>query len=303
VAVVLTLSHRTTYTPDEELAFRHARHYLGAHDIYVLVPQSHQATYLGLGEVRFPDRYFGSARAHGSLLLSPRFYRAFAGYEFILIHHLDAIVFSDQLAEWCRAGYDYIGAPWLISADTPHITQPKVGNGGFSLRRVESFLRVLQSRRYFVDPDDYWRQYAARTGGMVRLLNTPRKYFKRLVSFNDIHWHIRWALRGDVHEDRFWAEYATHYDPDFRIAPVDVAMRFAFEAEPRQCFDRIGRRMPFGAHRWQKFDRAFYEPHLLRAGSASEVCLAGSQDAPARRERDTGAKPLPLDNAPQVVQP
>ena len=157
--------------------------------------------------------------------------------------------------------------PWLISPDTPQITEQKVGNGGFSLRRVRSFLRVLESRRYFVDPDEYWRSYAARTGGFIRLLNTPRKYLKRLVPLNDVHWHIRWALRDDVHEDRFWSEYATHYDPDFRIAPVEVAMRFAFEAEPRKCFERIGRQMPFGAHRWQKFDRAFYEPYLLRDGA------------------------------------
>jgi hypothetical protein len=271
VAVVITLSHRTRHTPDEELAIRHARHYLSRYHTYVLVPESHRATYPGLMAKRFPDRFFGSARAHGSLLLSPRFYQAFLPYEFVLIHHLDALVFSDQLADWCNAGYDYIGAPWLISSDTPHITAQKVGNGGFSLRRVRSFLRVLDSRRYFIDPDEYWRRYVARRGRFARLLNTPRKYLKRLLPLNDVHWHIRWALRGDVHEDRFWSEYATYYDPSFRIAPVDIAMRFAFEAEPRRCFERIGRQMPFGAHRWQKFDREFYEPYLLcdRPGSAA----------------------------------
>jgi hypothetical protein len=272
VAVILTLSHKTSYTPDEELAFRHARHHLARYDKYVLIPDSHRAIYPGLLPKRFPDRYFGSVRAHGSLLLSEAFYRAFSEYEFVLIHHLDALVFSDQLAQWCAAGYDYIGAPWLLSPDTPHITAQKVGNGGFSLRRVSSFCRVLNSRRYFVDPDEYWRRYEERTPDrLTRLFNTPRKLLKRLVPLNDIRWHVRWALRGDVHEDRFWAEYANHYDPDFRIAPVDVAMRFAFEAEPRKCYERIGRKAPFGAHRWNKFDRAFYEPWLLRQGPGSEV--------------------------------
>ena len=102
-------------------------------------------------------------------------------------------------------------------------------------------------------------------------MNWPRKYVKRFGWFNDIRWHVRWALHGDVHEDRFWAEYATHYDPSFRIAPVDDAMRFAFEAEPRQCYERIGRRLPFGVHRWQKFDRAFFEPFLLQHGPGSNV--------------------------------
>lgn len=284
VAVVITLSHRTDYTPDEELSFRHARHYLNRYDKYVLMPESHRADYAGLIPKRFPDRFFGSARAHGSLLLSPRFYRAFLGYEFVLIYHLDALVFSDQLARWCAAGYDYIGAPWLLSPDTPQITEQKVGNGGFSLRRVRSFLRVLESRRYFVDPEEYWQQYAARTGGLRRLVNTPRRYLKRLLPFNDVHWHIRWALRGDVHEDRFWSEYATHYDPDFRIAPVDEAMRFAFEAEPRKCFERIGRQMPFGAHRWQKFDRAFYEPYLLRDEVGAAPPLRSAREERVRQD-------------------
>jgi hypothetical protein len=244
------------------------------------MPESHPGSYPGLLAKRFPDRFFGSARAHGSLLLSEQFYRAFLSYEFVLIYHLDALVFSDQLPEWCAAGYDYIGAPWLISPDSPQIKEQKVGNGGFSLRRVRSFLRVLASNRYFVDPDDYWRSYVARTTGPVtRVLNTPRKYLKRLKAFNDVHWHIRLALHGDVHEDRFWSEYATYYDPGFRIAPVDVAMRFAFEAEPRKCFERLGCQMPFGAHRWQKFDRAFYEPYLLSSGLGSAVRLRSSREA------------------------
>lgn len=285
-AVVVTLSHKTTYTPDEEQSFRHVRHYLARYDKYVLVPESHQGVYPGLIPKRFPDRYFGSARAHGSLLLSEAFYRAFLDYEYILIYHLDALVFSDRLLEWCLAGYDYIGAPWLLSPDTPQITEQKVGNGGFSLRRVRSFLRVLGSRTYFVDPDEYWRRYAARTGPLMRWLNSPRKYLKRLVPLNDVHWHVRWALRGDVHEDRFWAEYATHYDPAFRIAPVEVAMRFAFEAEPRACFARIGNQMPFGAHRWTKFDRAFYEPSLLQHGPGSEVRVGHGAPAGALSSAD-----------------
>lgn len=274
-AVVLTLSHTTRYGPGEEAAFRHVRRYLGSWPIYAVMPASHRGEYPGLIPQRFPDRYFGSPRAHARLLLSPRFYRAFLGYDYILVHHLDALVFNDRLREWCQAGYDYIGPPWLISPDTPHITEEKVGNGGFSLRRVRSFLRVLRSRRYFVNPDEYWRRFAARSHPVVRLLNAPRRVLKRLVLFNDVRWHVRWALRGGVHEDRFWAEYATHYDPSFRIAPVDVALRFAFEAEPRRSYERIGRQRPFGAHRWQRFDRAFFEPWLLQSGPGSAMRIDG----------------------------
>lgn len=277
-AVVVALSTKTSYTPAEETAFRHLRGVLGHHDIYALIPEDHPAIYPGFLPKRFPRRYFGTPQAHGRLLLSERFYRAFLDYEFILIYHLDALVFSDELREWCDAGYDYIGAPWLLSSDTPHVTESKVGNGGFSLRRVRAFLRVINSTRHFVDPDEYWRAYCARTPRVAQFVNWPRKLLKRYGYFNDVRRHIRWALHADVHEDRFWAEHATHYDPLFRIAPVDVAMRFAFEAEPRRCFESIGR-LPFGCHRWTRFDRAFYEPFLLRDGPASEVRVSTARDA------------------------
>lgn len=284
VAVVITLSTKTDYTAEEEMAFRHVRRYLSRYDKYVLIPDNHPAIYPGFIPKRFPAQFFGSAQKHGRLLLSEEFYRSFLDYEYILIHHLDALAFRDELVQWCRTGYDYIGAPWLVSSDTPHITEAKVGNGGFSLRRVRSFIRVINSRRHFMDPDEYWRRFCARTGPVTQLVNWPRKVLKRLGYFNDVRWHIRWALHGDVHEDRFWAEYATHYDPSFRIAPVDVAMRFAFEAEPRKCFERLGGQLPFGAHRWQKFDRAFYEPYLLRHGPGSDVRVRTTREA--RREWD-----------------
>ena len=51
---------------------------------------------------------------------------------------------------------------------------------------------------------------------------------------------------------------------------VAFALAFAFEAEPRRCFERLGR-LPFGCHRWQKFDRAFWEPHLLPATASAAV--------------------------------
>jgi hypothetical protein len=280
VAVVIPLSHKTWYTPEEEIAFRHVRRHLAPYDKYVIVPRSHRATYPGMRPLRASDRYFGSADRLTPLMLSERFYRAFGRYEFILICHLDALVFADRLADWCSAGYDYIGAPWLHSADTPHITEEKVGNGGFSLRRVSSLLRVLRSRRYFVDPDEYWRKYAARTGPILRTVNRPRRLLKHLKLFNDVRWHVRWALAGGVHEDRFWAEYATQYDPEFRIAPVDVAMRFAFEAEPRACSARIGG-LPFGAHRWTRFDRQFYEPYLIHEGLGSGVSQPSAEALPS----------------------
>ena len=47
------------------------------------------------------------------MLYRTEFWEKFADYEYVLMYHLDALVFSDQLQEWCGKGLDYIGAPFL----------------------------------------------------------------------------------------------------------------------------------------------------------------------------------------------
>lgn len=268
VAVVVPLSSRPGLTEAEKISLRHLHHYLGGYDRHLVAPpeldcSQIQGEYTGFEIKRFPDRYFGSVEAHTQLMLSRRFYRAFSDYEYILIYHLDALVFSDQLRDWCNAGFDFIGPPWIPCDQTPWVRQPQVGNGGFSLRRVESFLDVLQSRSYAMEPDAYWERYWKEKPLSVRLANLHRKWLKKLRRFNGIQWETRrWHLTSYKNEDFFWALRACRYAP-FQIAPVEQALRFAFEAAPRRCYDLNDRRLPFGCHAWQAFEPDFWTPHLL----------------------------------------
>jgi len=63
-------------------------------------------------------------------------------YEFILIYHLDAFVFKDDLAKFCELGYDYIGAP-VFDKSINGMKLTRCMNGGFSLRKVKKILEVL----------------------------------------------------------------------------------------------------------------------------------------------------------------
>src|SRR5215510_1480529 len=157
VAVVIPLSNREELTPDEEISLRHLVHFLGKYDKFLVIPQSLRVDYPGFGIKRFPNKFFGSLVAHTRLMLSRKFYQTFKEYKYILLYHLDALVFSDQLMQWCATDLDYIGAPWLNCRDTPYVKVSKVGNGGFSLRKIESFLRVINSRTYAVQPTEYWK--------------------------------------------------------------------------------------------------------------------------------------------------
>ena len=259
-AVVVPMSNRADLYPDEEISLRHLVFYLGQYDKYLIVPEALDIAIPGFRYARFGPEFFGSAAANTRLMLSTAFYERFQAYEYILVYHPDALVFSDQLEEWCDAGYDYIGPPWFPDDDMPWVTEPGVGNGGFCLRKVESCLKVLNSSRYTIDPDEYWQR--RKPGSLAaQFINYPRKYLKRLHYFNNVQREIAQFRQN---EDLFWSWRATHYYPDFQIAPVDVAMRFAFESAPRLCHQKIGGKLPFGCHAWPKYDRAFWEPYLLQ---------------------------------------
>jgi Protein of unknown function (DUF5672) len=267
VAIIVPLSSEGRFTAEEETSLRHLEHFLGKYDKYFVAPYGTRFARAGFEVVPFAHRYFGSATAHARLQLSKEFYARFRSYTYILMYHLDALVLSDQLMEWCSMDLDYIGAPWLTCADSPWVTRPRVGNSGFALMRIESFLNVIHSKRRAIDPDEYWRQFCAVNPPFRQWLHLPRKYLKRLRLFNGVTWEMRtWPLRkdGTGNCDYFWSDEAVKYWPDFKIASVETGLNFAFEVAPRLCFERNGRRLPFGCHAWPRYDRAFWEPYLLR---------------------------------------
>ena len=267
-AIVVPLSMIPTLTDEEQISFRHLNHYLGKYDIYLLTPQSLQLQFPTENAAikRFPNKYFGSVRAHAKLLFSPIFYQTFIDYEYILMYHLDSLVLSDRLQEWCETGIDYIGAPWIICDEKPWVKEMEVGNGGFALCKVRSFLNVILSDRYHTEPDQYWANFCQSAPKYKQYLNLPKKYLKRLKMFNGVKWHMSNYLspKNFINVDEFWSREATRYDPDFKVAPFEMGLRFAFETVPRQCFEMNNREMPFGCHAWHKFDREFWEPYLLQ---------------------------------------
>lgn len=271
VAVVVPLSSDPELSADEEVSLRHVCHFLGGYDRFLIAPRGSGAARDGFTTLEFSHRFFGSATAHHRLLMWRGFYRAFQDYQYILIHHLDALTLSNDLDRWCAAGWDYIGAPWLPCDDTPWVKEPHVGNGGFTLMKVASALEVLHNRHH-LEPHSYVADLVIRNGDLLRpLFRTATRLaepagrpapLQRVLQFWERHEAL--ALNG-LNNDYFWSFDAVRYLPSFSVAPVAEGLRFAFEAAPRTCFELNHRQMPFGCHAWTKFDRAFWEPHLLAA--------------------------------------
>ena len=244
---------------------RHLNHFLGKYDKYMIIPESLKVNYAGFKNKRFSNRFFGSVEAHRKLMLSAAFYESFKKYKYILTYHLDSLVFSDQLLEWCGTDLDYIGAPWIYDENWPNAIPPdnigKVGNSGFCLRKISSCLKVINSSRYSIDPAKYSSNLLASKSAYQRFLNQFKKLLKYLKVFNNARWEMSRYRRND---DIFWAHRAIHYYPEFKIAPLETTLRFAFECAPRKCFELTNHILPFGCHAWQKYDRQFWEPYLLK---------------------------------------
>lgn len=206
----------------------------------------------------FDEKYFIGIDGYNKLMLSLEFYERFLDYEYILIHQLDCFVFEDELTKWVAKGYDYIGAPWINNDRRTWWTlksklrytlkrfyrrytkQPndvttiyyKVGNGGFSLRKVQKFCAIIKKFE---------------KNGRIEMYREPFHTFTHA-------------------EDVFFSREVNRYFPNLKIPAYQEALNFAFEANPSLCFDLNGDKLPFGCHAWNKQEPDFWKSKIEAFG-------------------------------------
>lgn len=163
---------------------------------------------------RFDDKFFESTESYSQLMMCTDFYKRFQSFKYILIYQLDAFVFSDRLKEFCAMDFDYIGAP-APKIIWDHLTR-YVGNGGLSLRKTKSMLRVLTN--------------------------------KNEILFNSKMEDILQC------EDKFFAYCSSLPKLNFKTPTVEQAFSFSIEYDVRHCYRNLVRKgkVPFGCHRWYR---------------------------------------------------
>ena len=158
VQVVVPI-YKPELSPVEEFALDHSLSVLSSHAHSFIAPLGLDVSYyVGRygGAFRFysPD-FFASTRGYSRLLVSVDFYHGFFPADYVLILQPDVYVFRDELHGWLARGFDYIGAPWPDGVELNvqvgrfepiggKIFKAYVGNGGFSLRRRESVIALLE---------------------------------------------------------------------------------------------------------------------------------------------------------------
>jgi len=215
----------------ERISLAQVRRVLGNYPLIFVAPEGKIFSYFDEGDMvaHFPPPFFQNVAAYSYLLLSPEFYEAFANFDYILIYQLDAFVFYDALEDFCALGYDYIGAPWPRIAYFSYRNKktPRVGNGGFSLRRVAACHELLTQ----AEQSSTWEDTLA-----------------------------------ESNEDTFFALCGATDGIDFNTAPVEVAAQFSMEHYPARSVKRLGGKLPFGCHGWSRFSEDFYVDILAQCG-------------------------------------
>ncbi len=253
---------------DEEVSMRQLREHLNHYDKFLLVPRGMKHEFAGFRAIELDRRHFGSAANHNRMLYLPEFWELFSDYEYVLMYHLDALVFSDLLADWCGKGYDFIGAPFLNCPDSPWVRVERVGNGGFALYRVPAVLGVLWNRyrlrpaKYFEDHFWRWLEWQGKVLKPVRAAAARRFKHGRASGLRGILKRLDHVEANELQNDCFWADEAKRYHPGFKVAPLEDGLRFAFEVAPPVCLERNGGNMPFGCHAWARYDKTFWMDKL-----------------------------------------
>lgn len=259
-SVVVIPVYRIPSNGDELASLRTTVGKLISHDIVMVCPASLVGEledfiaqdFPSVGLVSFNDRYFKSIRGYNRLMLSISFYQRFARYRYLLIAQLDALVFgtSESLFEFENLGFSYIGAPWFEPLNGIPGAKTRfagVGNGGLSLRRVDSMISLLRS----------YRIGTIRSGEMVYIYRSSSSKLKGILKAL-IAWFGLATRIPVVNEDKFICRVLAASYPGFRLPPVELAATFAFEENPEELLKLTGGQTPFGCHAWRKYDSAFW---------------------------------------------
>lgn len=229
VGVVIPYYH-SDLKISESISLEQCIKVLGKYPVIFVVPdgmkEEEYPTVSGAIFKKVPKEWLISIDSYNRMMLTEDFYRLFEEYTYILIYQLDAFVFSDRLMEMCQYDYDYIGAPWL-SGHYHYIDAKRciwrVGNGGLSLRKVRSVIRLLEKgeQNSYSDPEDVF--------------------------------------------------FAISDSADFKVAPVDIALKFSHEMEVKRCFELNKETLPFGCHAWERYDFDFWKPYIEKYGYDTEL--------------------------------
>jgi hypothetical protein len=209
---------------------------------------------------RFKNVFFENVQGYNKLMISNDFYEKFDNFKFMLIYQLDAFVFRDELKYWCNLEFDYIGAPWCEVDSLNNIKFYQLaGNGGFSLRKIDSHLNVLKSYKFYKRPKEILLIELKNLSFLNFSYRIPLLFLKCLGFRNTFKYFIK---KYKSNEDIFWVEIVQNHFPKFKVAHHNEAISFSFECLPSILFKMNNFKLPFGCHAWVRYENDFWSKFI-----------------------------------------
>lgn len=145
--VLVVYKHLDQYDENEQQAFFNLLQVFFNRDFYIVCPRPLVEEYSQYAPCIALEVNSLSYADYNILCKSVGFYQTFLdlGYTYQVIVQLDVWVFQDNLEyflnEFDEKSYDYIGAPWY---GVCFCKDGVVGNGGFCIRRLETFRNICR---------------------------------------------------------------------------------------------------------------------------------------------------------------
>lgn len=230
---------------------------LSNHEILIILPQSLQKEWSQYSEFKtifFKDIYFKDKFSYSKLLCRKQFYQSFSDFDYLQIIQTDCWIFEDKIDYFTSLGLDYIGAPWMVDGFDGYPKEKlwKTGNGGFSLRKVSTFISILE-------------QIESSQKGKMPVFKIVPKSPKAVIKNWGIRNNLNHYIKEAPGEDIFWCTYVPKIfnQSEFNIADPLTAAHYAFEVLPRFLFEKVTHgKLPMGCHNWLNNDPNFWKKYI-----------------------------------------
>jgi len=267
VVVIPIYKNFSELTYDEKISLNRTFDVFVDEDVFILISDSvnrddYNSTYsLNLKYRIVSDIHFKNINTYSKLLMSSYFYSLFKDYTWMLICQLDAYAFRNDLNLFThRQDFYFLGAPVINTNLKGWENISWVGNGGFSLRRIDICYNVSYKLERLKKKLDFIHFISIENNFLSSLTRfILGKMFK--LKFNK--YLTRYLLETPVNEDIFWSLWIPSIFSNLKPADIHTATKFSFEVSPEQIFNSVGC-LPMGCHAWKKYNPIFWENILQR---------------------------------------
>tara|TARA_B100001057_G_scaffold430729_1_gene457652 strand:+ start:1211 stop:2005 length:795 start_codon:yes stop_codon:yes gene_type:complete len=248
---ILIPTYRTEFNHYEiNSILRVIKLYQNKFDIFFICPENikNRLNNFNINVESFPNIFFSNHSYYNKLCMDKILYNRFKKYEYILISQIDSLILDDKLKYWCEHNISYIGAPsYHKKLFSKKPKSPKFFcNGGFSLRKVEDFVNLLDSDSIYLQNID------------LKIINQIcfRGYFFKFmklliksVYFRNKNYFIRNFF---LNEDVFYTYFAKLFYNKFKVPKDTKQCAYFALSEGVEYYIEKYNQIPFGIHGYNK---------------------------------------------------